>query len=192
MTGPGARSPRKLRLFFALWPGEARRAALAAAAAPALKRIGGQAVPSGNLHVTLAFLGAVPGQAFVHLLEVGGRGPWPAIELAFERLEYWAKPKVVVALPRSVPASGHAIVDRLWGALVPLGFERELRPWQPHLTLARRVSRTPPENLCLAPIAGGGDEPSWRLALVESAAHPGGVRYKPLADWPLTSRWVAS
>ena len=29
------------------------------------------------------------------------------------------------------------------------------------------------------------DVPDWRLALVESAAHPDGVRYKPLADWPL-------
>jgi 2'-5' RNA ligase len=186
VTGPGARGTRKLRLFFALWPGDARRAALAAAAAPVLERIGGQAVPPGNLHVTLAFLGSVPGHTFVHLLELGGQGPWPAFELVFERLEYWAKPKVVVALPRSVPPAGREVVDRLWQALAPLGFERELRPWQPHLTLARKVGRPPPENLTLALAETRGNDAPWRLALVESAAHPGGVRYKPLADWPLS------
>jgi 2'-5' RNA ligase len=185
VTGPGARGPRKLRLFFALWPGEIRRAALAAAAAPVLERIDGQAVPPGNLHVTLAFLGSVPGQTFVHLVEIGGQGPWPAIDLVFGRLEYWAKPKVVVTLPQTVPPAGREVVDRLWQSLAPLGFERELRPWQPHLTLARRVRRPPPENLTLAPVEARRDEAPWRLALVESAAHAGGVRYKPLADWPL-------
>ena len=78
------------------------------------------------------------------------------------------------------------IVDRLWRSLEPLGFMRESRPWLPHLTLARRVRRPPPENLALAPVESTGDAPPWRLALVESTAHPGGARYKPLADWPLS------
>ena len=91
-------------------------------------------------------------------------------------------------MPRSVPAAGQAIVERLWRALEPLGFTREARPWQPHLTLARRVRRPPPDNLVLAPVVNrAGDEP--RLApgprRIE-LAHPDGVRYKPLADWPLT------
>jgi RNA 2',3'-cyclic 3'-phosphodiesterase len=186
VTGPGTRGPRKLRLFFALWPGERRRAALAAAVEPVVERIDGQAVLPGNLHVTLAFLGSVPGRTLAALLEIGRLGSWPRVDLEFERVEFWAKPKVVVALPRSVPATGASVVEHLWGALVPLGFERELRPWQPHLTLARRVRRPPPENLSLAPVTGREEESPWRLALVESAARPGGVRYKPLADWSLT------
>jgi 2'-5' RNA ligase len=185
VTGDAARGPRKLRLFFALWPSEARRSALAAAAAPVVARIDGQRVPPGNLHVTLAFLGQVSGQAFVSLLEVGALGPWPRVELDFERLDYWSRPKVVVALARSIPESGLEIVDRLWNALVPLGFQREARPWRPHLTVVRRVRLPPPEGLALAPIEQDADAAPWRLALVESAAHPGGVRYKPLADWPL-------
>jgi 2'-5' RNA ligase len=182
----GERGPRKLRLFYALWPSESKRSALATAAAPAVAGIDGQRVPPGNLHVTLAFLGQVPGQAFVPLLDVGGQGPWPAVELDFERLEYWSRPKVVVALARSIPDSGREIVDRLWQALGSQGFQRELRPWRPHLTLVRRVRSPPPEGLSLAPVEPDADAAPWRLALVESAAHPDGVRYKPLADWPLT------
>ena len=107
MTAATGRGARTLRLFFALWPGDALRTALAAAAAPAVAQVAGQAVPPGNLHVTLAFLGPVPGSALVPLFEVGGQGPWPAVDLAFERLEFWAKPKVLVAMPNQFrrPAS---------------------------------------------------------------------------------------
>jgi 2'-5' RNA ligase len=177
---------RRLRLFFALWPSDACRAALARAVAPAILAIDGMPVPPGNLHVTLAFLGEVPGRTFGHLVAAVGQGPWPAVEIAFERVEYWAKPKVLVALPTAVPASGLEIEGRLWQGLEPLGFEREARPWRPHLTLARKVRRPPPENLRLAPVELPGGAVAWRLALVESRTRPEGVRYKPLADWPLT------
>ena len=176
---------RSLRLFFALWPGDAYRAELAAAVAAALDQVEGRPVPPGNLHVTLAFLGMTPGKTLARLIEVGGEGPWPAVELAFDRLDYWAKPKVVVAMPITVPSAGQEIVGKLWRSLEPLGFKREARPWHPHLTLARQVRRPPPENLRLAPVESVADAADWRLALVESAAHPDGVRYKPLADWPL-------
>ena len=105
-----ARRPRTLRLFFALWPGDRHRAALAAAAAPGLAQVAGQPVPPGNLHVTLAFLGSVPGSALARVIEVGGQGPWPTVELAFERLEFWAKPKVLVAMAE--PRSGGRPGDR--------------------------------------------------------------------------------
>lgn len=179
MSGGGA---RRLRLFFALWPSDVLRAELAAAAASACAQVKGEPVPPGNLHVTLVFLGSAPGAALAPLIEAGGQEPWPAVELGFGRLEYWAKPRVLVAMPLELPPAGREIVDRLWKAVVLLGFERESRPWQPHVTLVRRVRRPPPENLTLAPVEAS----AWRLALVESTAHPEGVRYKPLAEWPLS------
>ena len=185
MSDPSGRDAHALRLFFALWPGDRHRAALAAAVAPALAQVSGQPVPPGNLHVTLVFLGSVPGSALARVIEVGGQGPWPTVELTFERLEFWAKPKVLVAMASPIPAAGQAVVERLWAGLEPLGFAREARPWRPHLTLARRIRRPPPDNFVLAPLESAGDEPRWRLALVESSAHPDGTRYRPLADWPL-------
>lgn len=185
MSPPAGQGGRTLRLFFALWPGERMRAALASAAGAAVGQAVGQPVPPGNLHVTLAFLGAVPGPSLVPLFEVGGQGPWPAVDLRFERIEYWAKPKVLVAMTTEVPAAGLAIVERLWAGLEPLGYAREARPWRPHLTLARRIRRPPPENLVLGPLESVGNEAPWRLALVDSMAHVDGPRYKALADWPL-------
>ncbi len=185
MTGAGEIGPRKLRLFFALWPSGRHRAALAEAAAAAIARADGQPVLPGNLHVTLAFLGMVPGTLLAQVIEAAGPGPWPSIALDFRRVEFWGRPKVLVALPDEVPTAGTVVVDRLWRALEPLGLTREHRPWQPHLTIARRVRQPPPGDLALSPILDEGTEPAWRLALVESSSHPDGVRYKPLADWPL-------
>ena len=136
--------------------------------------------------MTLAFLGSVPGRGFADLVGIGGQGHYPRVSLRFDRLEYWAKPRVLVAMPVDIPPAGQEIVDRLWERLAPLGFERELRPWRPHLTLARKVRRPPPENLRSLPRIDASDDPEpWGLALVESTTHPEGARYKPLAEWPL-------
>lgn len=182
-----SRAPRRLRLFFALWPSDAQRQALAELTAPAIAPVQGRPVQPASLHVTLAFLGPVPGQTFAHLAELGGRGGDPAVELAFNRVEYWTKPRVVVALPPRVPLAGQQIVDRLWEGLAPLGFEREARPWRPHLTLMRHVRQPPsasfgPELTAKTAAAAAA---GWSLALVESSTHPEGARYRPLAEWPL-------
>ena len=186
MTTGSGRPGQALRLFFALWPDERLRAGLAAAAAPALAQVVGIAVPPGNLHVTLAFLGRTQASMLVSLMQLGGQGPWPSVSFEFGHIEYWAKPRVLVAMPQSTPEAGRAIVERLWAGLEPLGFVREARPWRPHLTLARRIRRPPPENLVFAAVESPGGEPAWRLALVESSAHPDGARYRPLADWGLS------
>jgi 2'-5' RNA ligase len=186
VRGAGESGLRRLRLFFALWPDEATRAALAAAAAPAVSQVDGEAVPSANFHVTLAFLGAVPAETLAQVMEVGGRDRHPRIDLGFDQVEYWAKARVLVAMPSRVPDTAFAIVNRLWNRLEPLGFQRELRPWQPHLTLVRRIRRPPCEDLRMATTAVGRHAAArWKLALVESVTHAEGPRYTPLAQWPL-------
>lgn len=182
------RQPRRdgHRLFYALWPEPGLRQALARATERAMSLVPGQRVPPGNFHVTLAFLGMVPGRALADLIAVGGRGPWPRVELDFEGIEYWPKPKVLVAVAAEVPLAGLRVIDRLWQSLKLLGFRRESRPWQPHLTLVRHVGRPPPVGLELRLSSRPARDPgAWKLALVESVTHPEGARYKPLADWPL-------
>jgi 2'-5' RNA ligase len=186
VNGAGA-EPHPLRLFFALWPSTAKRQVLAAATAAAVSRIGGTPVPASNLHVTLAFLGTVPGRTFEHLIEIGGQGGYAAPQLEFDRLEYWPKPRVLVAMPSVTPPAGIQIVDRLWRRIVPLGFQRDARPWRAHLTLARKVRRPGPGALDVPfdPPDSSKDLEPWGLALVESVTHPQGVCYRTLAEWPL-------
>lgn len=184
MSRPRLDGPHKLRLFFALWPRDKLRAELAAMAAGAASCIDGQPVPPGNLHVTLAFLGMVAGSELAALIEIGGSVAWPTVPLTFDRFEYWQKPRVLVAMPTDNPAAGRAIVDGLWTRLERRGHVREARPWQPHLTLMRRIRRQPSRDLpSAARVEARGRD--WRLALVESTSHREGPRYKPLAEWPL-------
>lgn len=186
MNGPGPRGPHTLRVFFALWPSEVERQALVVTTADAIGQVDGQPVRAANLHVTLAFLGSVPGRGIADLIGVGGQGGYPRVGLDFSRLEYWAKPRVLVAMPVDCSTECLEIVDRLWTRLETLGFTRESRPWHPHMTLVRKVRRPPPENLRVSPRTATPGEPApWGLALVESTTHPSGARYKPLAEWPL-------
>lgn len=174
------------RLFFALWPKPGLRRGLAAATADAVARVSGRPVPASNYHVTLAFLGMVPGRGFADLIQIGGQGPWPQVRLGFDRVEYWHKPRALVALSVTIPTAGLAMVERLWGSLEGLGFAREARPWQPHLTLVRNVTRPPPRDLEFPVLATPSrDEGAWELALVESVPHYDGPRYQPLANWAL-------
>ena len=177
----------RLRLFFALWPSDAQRRALTELTAAAIAPVDGRPVQPSHFHLTLAFLGTVPGRGFADLVALGGSVRQPAVELGFNRLAYWAKPRVVVALPARLPQAGQQIVDWLWTGLIPLGFEREARPWQPHLTLVRHVRQPPPPSYGpeLASRAAAAAATGWSLALVESSTHPEGARYRPLAKWPL-------
>lgn len=187
MNRDGEPGPHPLRLFFALWPSAGHRQALTAATAAAVAQVDGQAVPARNFHVTLAFLGMVPGRTFARLVEIGGQGGYPMFDISFDRFEYWPRPKVLVVMASRVPTAGPEMVDRLWHRILPLGFEREARPWRPHLTLVRRVRRLPPDGLSpLSERIATSENPApWGLALVESVTHPDGPHYRPLAEWPL-------
>ena len=168
------------RLFFAYWPDVRTRQSLLEATRSAVAAIDGQPVTASNLHVTLAFLGRVPGARIPEIVRIGGRGDYPPAKLSFDRLEYWPRPKVVAALSDSIPEAGQALVNTLWERLLPLGIEREERPWRPHFTLVRRVRR-PPSKITIPAIQWACD----RLALVESVSGPDGLHYTPLAEWPL-------
>lgn len=55
----GVEKEPAIRLFFALWPNDAERAALAAWQPPLLELCGGKAMRADTLYATLVFLGEV-------------------------------------------------------------------------------------------------------------------------------------
>lgn len=155
------------RLFFALWPDEAMRQAMAYATRKAARASGGRPVPASNLHVTLAFLGSVPELRLPELAEAGrnaaqslrsapagANSPAHPLELAFDRLEHWRSARLICALPVQPPASVAALAFELQRLLVGCGFAPDLKsswsvginitgPFRPHVTLARKVHREP-------------------------------------------------
>jgi 2'-5' RNA ligase len=165
------------RLFFAFWPDTAARASLESARA-ALFPLDGRPVAPADLHVTAAFLGSVDASRLAALQRLAATVP--PFELRFDRVGYWAKPRVLVALARESPVRAVQAIDALWSQLARLGFRRDPRPWRPHVTLAREARpprRDPPWQAVTWPVD--------RLVLVESLptgqSGTGGARYRPLA-----------
>lgn len=176
-----APAERTRRLFFAFWPDPATREAMHHAARKAVRGSGGRPVPAANLHVTAAFLGSVaePLRPEVERIGAAVAGGCAPLELTFDGVAFWAKPQVLVAACSAPPPAAADLAARLWAALRPLPIQPDLRPYQPHVTLARKV-RKPAPGLALKPVAW----PVTALTLVESVTDPAGARYRPLAAWP--------
>jgi 2'-5' RNA ligase len=172
-----AEKPRRRRLFFALWPDEATRGAIARAARRPVRLSGGRPMAKRNLHITIAFLGALDEEGFERAAAVPPIATG-AFELVLDLLGYWRESRVLWLAPSVVPTELTALERELWVGLEAQGFERERRIYRPHLTLARRARAV---EGSIAPVR-------WQiagLALVESVPLPRGVHYEPLREWPL-------
>ncbi|WP_157957559.1 RNA 2',3'-cyclic phosphodiesterase [Salinicola halophyticus] len=164
------------RLFFALWPDDTVRRALAAEAERLAPRCGGYPLPSENMHVTLAFLGSVDASRLEALVDL--TRAWPTLngEWTLDRLGHFPKPRIVWAGSRTPNEALLTLDAELWQALSGHGFTAPQRDFTPHVSLIRQADRAAPHSRLAAPLL-------WRfdhLALVESQLGDGGSRYRSL------------
>jgi RNA 2',3'-cyclic 3'-phosphodiesterase len=176
------------RLFFALWPDGEARAALTAATARAVRRSGGRPVPEANLHVTLAFLGSVPTRRIPELQRIAreraaARIQETPLSLTFERLAHWSRAQILCALAAEAPPAVPALSALLKDTAAAAGFVPDLKPFQAHVTIARKVLHAPAEPIA-HPVV-------WRFedfALVDSRTEPGGPVYSVIESYSLVKR----
>jgi 2'-5' RNA ligase len=186
----GAAQPREpsRRLFFALWPDEAARGALARATRAAVGACGGRAVPAQSLHATLAFLGSVPERRLGELAEIargiaGAFVPESPLVVRFEALAHWVGPKILVALCAAESRAAHSLADALKHATRAAGFAPDLKPFHAHVTLGRKVARAPAVPMTHAV--------SWTFdgfALIESRTAAHGSAYSVVQSYLLDRR----
>jgi RNA 2',3'-cyclic 3'-phosphodiesterase len=183
LTGASREAAR--RLFFALWPDEEARSALAHATAEAVRHCGGRAVPAANLHMTLAFLGSVPQGRLPHLQRAARAlgavfAPDGPLSLTFDRLAHWPGPQILCAIAGGETPAVPALATALREALVAAGFSPDLKPFEVHVTVARKVAR-PPAAALMRPVA-------WcfeSFALVDSRTERAGPIYSVVESYPL-------
>jgi 2'-5' RNA ligase len=148
---------------------------------------GGRPVPPENFHVTLAFLGLVPEaripQVKAIAQDVANEVARTSVQVTFDAIEYWKKPKLVCATARPATA-GNASAGALAGALnshlTAAGFTPDLKPFRAHVTLARKVPRGSHDRTM--------QSVRWtftHFALIQSRTGPGGSSYSVLNSWPL-------
>jgi 2'-5' RNA ligase len=158
------------RLFFALWPDHRQRDRMRDFISPVAKLVEGRATERRNWHITLAYIGEFPEERIDELHEAK-----QAINVRFDRLEFWPRPKVAALVTAIVPPELQRLVDALKGQILAAGIEPEQRAYRPHVTVAKNAR--PFEALRLAQSA----EIEWdSFELVESVSQPGGVTYHPL------------
>jgi RNA 2',3'-cyclic 3'-phosphodiesterase len=181
------------RLFFALWPDESSRSALVHATRKAVRYSGGRPVAEHNLHATLLFLGSIAESRVSEIAAIGAhaaagtlvaRDDCSSPAFVFDRIELFQKAHVLVATTSASSGIGHlvanALVESLQRETSRAGFAPDLKPFRPHVTVARKVAflRT---ALRMEPV-------EWRFtafALVESRTDPDGPVYTVLHSYPL-------
>lgn len=169
--------PDRHRVFFALWPDDATRAAISRATRDAVRLSGGRPIAKERLHVTVAFLGELTAAG----LEAARAAPPISVgpfELALDAVGVWPESKILWLAPTPLPAALVELENRLWDALLERGFRGADRDYRPHVTLARRAR---PVDSAVEPVLF----PVRDLALVESFPDGRNVHYEVLERWPL-------
>lgn len=184
-----------MRLFVALNLKDDERKKLYKAAAP-LRKSGMPVrwVDPGSMHITLKFLGevrtqnvdavmhavaAVASKAVPHEVKLGGFGAFPTIR----------RPRIIWAGAEAKPELRSLKHDLEW-ELAALGFERELRAFQPHITLGRAEEESEAGNFrdleaLMGEIKYRGRIPVRQVDLMSSKLTPTGARYEILGSAPV-------
>lgn len=174
-------SPPTRRLFIALWPDGRTRSALRARQALGAWPRGVRLVDAAQLHLTLHYLGAVPESElprWIRRLKVA----CTLFDLEGDRYALWPH-GIAVWMPAAVPEGLLTLHQRLADRIVAAGHRVDPRPFQPHVTLARRA------QAAALPPPRGARGVHWAVrgyALVESCSSAQGVFYRVLHRYRCT------
>lgn len=177
MTGP--RQP-PLRVFIALWPGAEVRAELARRTTLMAKACGGRPSRPDTLHLTLVFIGATPRERIPALIRLMDGIRVPPFTLRFDQHGWWRHNGIAWTGPGAAPAPLFALQEGLARGAEKLGFSLDVRPYVPHLTLARDAGRSPPTGGL-----PGLDWPVGSFVMVSSESSSEGPRYRILHECTL-------
>lgn len=167
------------RVFFALWPDAAPRAALGRLARDLQGQCGGRAMLTRNIHLTLVFLGNVAAARLPELYLLAETVAAPRFDLVIGAAGYWRHNRIVWTGPGQCPDALQALVAALEGALKANGFRFDERPYVPHITLLRDARRAPTTQA-----VGDIRWPVADFALVQSLRRDNATVYEVLRRWP--------
>ena len=141
--------------------------------------LSGRVVVRANLHITLAFLGSRPASVLPGIVGALAQAAGDAGTIAFSALRYRETRSVGMVVLEDRTGEGGRLAGRIFDGLERLGvYEREQRPWLPHVTVLR--FRSPPKLGPPVPDLGT-FEPS-DAAVYMSSLRPSGAQYEVLEN----------
>ncbi|MBD3378913.1 MAG: RNA 2',3'-cyclic phosphodiesterase [Candidatus Omnitrophica bacterium] len=148
---------------------------------------------SGNLHLTLKFLGDVDESSVPLISEALSRvsGEVPFFRISFSGIGVfpsWSRPRVIWAGVSRGKKEVEALAAAVSSALESLGFEREKRAFRAHLTLGRvRGGRNTGKlrEAAEKAVIPAAVLPVKKVTLFRSELDPGGAMHSVLREFPL-------
>jgi 2'-5' RNA ligase len=141
------------------------------------EHLSGRIVPRGNIHATLAFLGSRSAREVPELAAALADAAQGVGRIQFSADRYRETRSVGMLVLGDETGEGRRLAERLFDRLEALGvYEREKRPWLPHVTVTR--FRSPPKLDPPMPDLGR-FEPSG-AAVYMSSLRPSGAQYEVL------------
>ena len=171
--------PDKARVFFALWPESGVQSSLHRHAGELHRQLGGKLTRQESIHLTLVFLGDVALDRLDEARAAGARAGFEPFNLNIETAGCWTHNRIAWLAPLATPAPLLALVNGLEAALNQAGFNFDVRPYAPHITVLRKA-RCRSMDATLTPV-------EWRVqdfVLVRSALDSAGSRYRIIGRWP--------
>jgi 2'-5' RNA ligase len=172
------------RLFFALWPDDATRAACAGVARDLKTRMqpDGYLIRPERYHLTLPFLGdTVPPEKEAAALQVAHLVSFPPFTLTLDQANSFKNREIPWYLaPREAPRELRLLHDCLRDALRVAGVVPERLRFVPHLTVVRNAGHALPPTQ-IAPVVWAVNE----FVLIRSLLHSQPVEYQVIGRWPL-------
>ena len=168
-------------MFFALWPDEALRARLGAAAVliPPGDAARAYRVKRERYHLTLAFLGQIDARQVEAAQQAADCVRAPPFLLPLDHVGHFAGANVVWIGPQTLPPALAQLKAELDRELLRFGLPIERGSFTPHITCLRGVREAPD-----AP-APSIDWWAQEFVLVKSVLKPSGSCYSVVRRWPL-------
>lgn len=164
---------KHLRLFYALWPDDTTRAALARLQFD----LHGNKTRYRNFHITLAFLGDQPESVLPALQTLLTHIEDKEMTLTLDRLGHFPRNRIAWAGMHDAPAALMQLQAGLTRQLAQRQVMFESRAlFRPHITLAREAAA--PAEHAFTPIVWQAKQ----VALVQSLMAEDGLRYQVLAS----------
>lgn len=168
------------RLFFALWPDDAVRRALARYRLDLVEACEGRAVSSDTLHLTLVFIGEVAEARVAELAACADRVTALPFGLVLDSAGCFDMARVCWLGCSQPPAALFDLEFALRSEAAQAGFDLDQRPFNPHVTVVRKVI-LPFKRQQLPGISW----PVRSFSLNESVQTESGPAYKILGVWQL-------
>lgn len=137
-------------------------------------------VPSANLHMTLAFLGAATPEQLTALIDNVNQLSKPKFSVTLDTLSHWAKPKILCLRGKAEDKPLLQLAKETQSLAAELGLHCSEHSFNPHITLSRKA-KAPVNGIRYQPISLQPEQ----LHLFESYPGADGVEYPTLHSWDL-------